>query len=247
MNELLTEDILFARTTPEHKLRIVTALQSEGHVVGMTGDGVNDAPSLKKADIGIAMGLRGTDVARGASDMVLTDDNFSSIIGAIEEGRRQYDNTQKFFRYLLSSNAGEVLAIFTSILLRGPLILIPVQILWMNLITDGLSAVALGVEPAEADVMRRPPRDTRAAVLDRRGLGLIFLLLTPAQPMVLSRCRVLGDLRGTGCDEGSFSAPPSIGSYVGLSTLGLYLYYLRGELALSRRQSLSPESSSYKR
>ena len=172
----LQGDSVFARTTPEHKLRIVTALQGEGHIVGMTGDGVNDAPALKKADIGIAMGLRGTDVAKGASDMVLTDDNFSSIVGAIEEGRRQYDNIQKFVRYLLSSNTGEVIAIVSSILMRGPLMLLPVQILWMNLVTDGLSAIALGVEPAEAGVMKRPPRDTRSRVIDRQGLMMILLL-----------------------------------------------------------------------
>ena len=176
LDEALAGDVIFARSNPEHKIRIVTALQQQGHIVGMTGDGVNDAPALKKADIGIAMGLRGTDVAKGAADMVLTDDNFSSIIGAIEEGRRQYDNIQKFVRYLLSSNTGEVLAIFLSILCRGPLILLPVQILWMNLVTDGLSAVALGVEPAESSVMRRPPRDTKARVIDRAGLLIILVL-----------------------------------------------------------------------
>ncbi|MDY6990492.1 MAG: HAD-IC family P-type ATPase, partial [Thermodesulfobacteriota bacterium] len=129
LRRALQKEVLFARTTPEDKLRIVSVLKKMGHVVGMTGDGVNDAPALKKADIGIAMGLRGTDVAKGASDMILTDDNFASIIRAVEEGRRQYDNIQKFVRYLLSSNMGEVLAIFVNILLGGPLILLPVQIL----------------------------------------------------------------------------------------------------------------------
>jgi Ca2+-transporting ATPase len=170
----LHRDVLFARTTPEHKLRIVNVLQSHGHIVGMTGDGVNDAPALKKADIGISMGRRGTDVAKGASDIVLTDDNFSSIIGAIEEGRRQYDNIQKFVRYLLSSNTGEVIAIFLNILIGGPLIFLPVQILWMNLVTDGMTAVALGLEPAEKTVMRRPPRDPQERVLDWPGVGMIL-------------------------------------------------------------------------
>ncbi|MDH3605541.1 MAG: HAD-IC family P-type ATPase [Acidimicrobiia bacterium] len=166
----LTDGAVFARTTPEHKLRIVQLLQHDGDVVGMTGDGVNDAPALKQADIGISMGLRGTDVAKGASDMILTDDNFASIIGAISEGRRQFDNIQKFIRYLLSSNAGEVIAIFINILLNAPLILLPVQILWMNLVTDGLTALALGVEPSEEGIMARPPRDPAAAILSRRGL-----------------------------------------------------------------------------
>ncbi|MFN3194066.1 MAG: cation-translocating P-type ATPase [Aureliella sp.] len=169
----LRGDVLFARTTPEHKLRIVGLLQADGEIVGMTGDGVNDAPALKKADIGIAMGLRGTDVAKGAADIVLTDDNFSSIVGAIEEGRRQFDNIQKFVRYLLSSNTGEVIAIFLNILVGGPLILLPVQILWMNLVTDGLTAVALGLEPAERTVMRRPPRNPAKPVIDRVGLSEI--------------------------------------------------------------------------
>ncbi len=172
----LSEDALFARTTPEHKLRIVSLLQDMGQIAGMTGDGVNDAPALKKADIGIAMGLRGTDVAKGASDMILTDDNFSSIIGAVEEGRRQYDNIQKFVRYLLSSNTGEVIAIFVNILLGGPLILLPVQILWMNLVTDGMTAVALGVEPVEKGIMHRPPRPPREPILDRLGIMMILLL-----------------------------------------------------------------------
>jgi len=173
LREALEAGAVFARTTPEHKLRIVRLLQDEGNVVGMTGDGVNDAPALKQADIGISMGLRGTDVAKGASDMILTDDNFASIIGAVGEGRRQYDNIQKFIRYLLSSNTGEVIAIFVNILLNAPLILLPVQILWMNLVTDGLTALALGVEPAEQGIMDRPPRAPEAPILSRRGLKQI--------------------------------------------------------------------------
>lgn len=187
LGEALKQDVVFARTTPEHKLRIVKILQEQGEIVGMTGDGVNDAPALKRADIGIAMGIRGTDVARGAADIVLTDDNFSSIVGAIEEGRRQYDNIQKFVRYLLSSNTGEIVAIFLNIVLGGPLILLPVQILWMNLVTDGLTALALGVEPAEKTLMQRKPRNPNSPILSRRGIltiaalgtyiGLVTLLL----------------------------------------------------------------------
>jgi len=174
--QALEGEVLFARTTPEHKMRIVKLLQQKGEVVGMTGDGVNDAPALKQAEIGIAMGVRGTDVAKGASDMILTDDNFASIINAVEEGRREYDNIQKFVRYLLSSNMGEVVAIFINILLGGPLILLPVQILWMNLVTDGVTAVALGMEPAEEGIMRRAPRGAREPILDRRGLVMILTL-----------------------------------------------------------------------
>ncbi len=178
LDSALDEDPIFARTTPEHKLRIVTRLKLAGHVVGMTGDGVNDAPALKKADVGIAMGIRGTDVAKGASDMVLTDDNFASIIGAIEEGRRQYDNIQKFVRYLLSSNVGEVVAILTNIMLGGPLILLPVQILWMNLVTDGMTAVALGLEPKEKDVMKRPPHSPAEPIINKAGILTVLAIGT---------------------------------------------------------------------
>ena len=172
----LQQDVVFARTAPEHKLRIVRLLQDDGEVAAMTGDGVNDAPALKKADVGIAMGNRGTDVAKNAADIVLTDDNFSSIVGAVEEGRRQYDNIQKFVRYLLSSNTGEIVAIAGNIMLGGPLILLPVQILWMNLVTDGITAVALGLEPAERTVMQRPPRDPKSKILDRVGFAWILTI-----------------------------------------------------------------------
>jgi Ca2+-transporting ATPase len=165
---------VFARTLPEQKLRIVEALQARGEVVAMTGDGVNDAPALKRADIGVAMGGRGTDVARGAADMVLTDDNFASIVGAVEEGRREYDNIQKFVRYLLSSNLGEVVAIFINVLTGFPLLLLPVQILWINLLTDSVTAIALGLEKAEPGTMHRRPVGLGDPVLSREGLTMIL-------------------------------------------------------------------------
>ena len=176
LNKALKGSILFARARPEDKLRIVKVLKASGEIVAMTGDGVNDAPALKEADIGISMGKKGTDVAKSASDMVLTDDNFASIINAVREGRREYDNIQKFVQYLLASNTGEVIAIFLNIILGGPLILIPVQILWMNLVTDGMTAIALGVEPAEKGIMQRPPREVEKPILVRYGIVMIALL-----------------------------------------------------------------------
>ncbi|WP_206608845.1 cation-translocating P-type ATPase [Notoacmeibacter marinus] len=171
----LTGDVLFARTRPEHKLRIVKALQTNGKIVAMTGDGVNDAPALKQADIGIAMGIRGTEVSKSAADLILLDDNFSTIVKAIGEGRRQFENVRKFVRYLLSSNAGEVIAIVVNLLIGGPLIFLATQILWMNLVTDGVTAVALGLEKEEPDLMDRPPRAADEPILGMNGLALIVL------------------------------------------------------------------------
>jgi Ca2+-transporting ATPase len=174
--EVLKDLDVCARASPGIKRRIVETLQDEfGLVVAMTGDGVNDAPALKKADIGVAMGITGTDVAREASDMVLMDDNFATIVSAVEEGRTIYDNMKKFIRYLLSSNFDEILVVFTATVLLGlPSPYLALGILWINLLTDGLPALALSVDPGDPDVMKRKPRGRRSNML---GEILIFSLV----------------------------------------------------------------------
>ena len=177
---------VFARVSPQHKHRIVRALKKAGHVVAMTGDGVNDAPAIKEADIGISMGLMGTEVTKEASSMILADDDFSTIEAAIYEGRAIYDNIRKFIKYLLGCNAGEVLTMFMAALLGMPLPLVPIQILWVNLITDGLPAMALGLEPPEPGVMERKPRPKDEGVFSRGlswqicGMGLFVGITTLA-------------------------------------------------------------------
>ncbi len=173
---------VYARVSPEHKMRIVDAWKKKGHVVAMTGDGVNDAPALKRADLGVAMGITGTDVAKESADMVLTDDNFASIVAAVEEGRGIYENIRKFVAYLLSANAGEVLImLIATLFIVNPEFLpffTPVQLLWINLVTDGLPALALGVDPYPADSMMRPPRNPREGVLSRDTAYLIVVVAT---------------------------------------------------------------------
>ena len=176
LRKLAGEVSVFARVSPAHKIRLVQAYQAEGNVVAMTGDGVNDAPALKKADIGLAMGLTGTDVAKEAAQLVLLDDNFATIVAAVQEGRVVYDNVRRFIKYLLASNASEVAVMLFGPLLGMPLPLLPLQILWMNLVTDGLPALALGVEPAEDDVMRRPPQAATASIFGRGMVAFVVVM-----------------------------------------------------------------------
>ncbi len=172
---VLDEVRVYGRVSPEHKVKIVDAFKKRGEVVAMTGDGVNDAPALKRADIGVSMGLIGTEVAKEASDMVLADDNFATIVGAVEEGRTIYSNIAKFVVYLLSCNMGEIVTITAAMLMRLPVILRPVHILWLNLVTDSFPALALGVEPGDMDAMKHPPRPPEEPLLTRKRWITVFL------------------------------------------------------------------------
>jgi P-type Ca2+ transporter type 2C len=198
LRERARSAVVYARVAPEHKLRIVDALQADGNVVAMTGDGVNDAPALKSADIGIAMGITGTDVTKEAARMILADDNFATIVSAVREGRGIFANIRKFLHYLLSSNAGEVLTMFLGVLgaswlgldLTGPGVVAPLlatQILWINLLTDSAPALALGFEPPPSDVMRHPPRPPSDRVIDRHMLiSVLFIGLVMAAATLLT-------------------------------------------------------------
>jgi Ca2+-transporting ATPase len=208
----VSEVSVYARVNPEHKLWIVDALRRTGAVVAMTGDGVNDAPALKKADIGIAMGITGTDVSKEAADMVLSDDNFASIVAAVEEGRAIFANIRKFLRYLLSSNIGEVLTMFLGVVLaeriglqaEGEALVLPLlatQILWINMVTDGPPALALGVDPADEGLMHQPPRPLGEGVLTSRmwrGIVFVGVIMAVGTLFVLDACLPGGFVAGSG-------------------------------------------------
>lgn len=212
LDQVIGEVSVYARVSPEHKLRIVSALQRTGEITAMTGDGVNDAPSLKTADIGVAMGITGTDVSKEAADMVLADDNFASIIAAIEEGRTIFSNIRKFLRYLLSSNIGEVLTMFFGVLLadfiglraEDQLIVLPLlatQLLWINLVTDGAPALALGADPPDADVMQKPPRAKGEKVLTPQmwsGIVFVGIIMAVGTLLVLDASLPGGFIEGSG-------------------------------------------------
>lgn len=219
MDELLEEEFsekiidyrVFARVSPEHKVKIVKAFKAQGNIVSMTGDGVNDAPSLKYADIGVAMGITGTDVSKDASDMILTDDNFTTIVHAIEEGRNIYNNIRKVVIFLLSCNLGEVIAIFVSILFFWPIPLLPTQILWVNLITDTLPAIALGVDPGDKDVMKNKPRDPKESFF-ANGAG-VRAIIGGTLIGVLTLVAFWFGLREYGYSLGSRNIPEDVLTY----------------------------------
>jgi P-type Ca2+ transporter type 2C len=257
---------VFARTSPEQKLRLVGAWKDRGAVVAMTGDGVNDAPALRQADIGVAMGMTGTDVAKEAADMVLADDNFATIVAAVQEGRRIYDNIRRFVRYLLTTNSGEIWVMFLASVLALPVPLLPVQILWINLVTDGLPAIALGLEPVEGDAMRRPPRAPTESIFARGlwqhalwvGLTMAVVCLGllvgaraagwPWQTMVFTTLALLqlGHALAVRSERQSFFALGArsnlflLGAVAGAVVIQLSILYLPGLQRLFHTQALGP-------
>ncbi|HEX6675940.1 MAG TPA: cation-translocating P-type ATPase [Actinomycetes bacterium] len=252
LRERVDATSVYARTNPEQKLRIVAAWKDRGAVVAMTGDGVNDAPALRRADIGVAMGVTGTDVSKEAADMVLADDDFATIVAAVEEGRRIYDNIRRFVRYLLATNSGEIWVMFLASLLALPVPLLPVQLLWVNLVTDGLPAIALGLEPAERSSMQRSPRPPDESILGRGlwqnalwvGLTMAAVCLGmlvaaraagwPWQTMVFTTLALLqlGNALAVRSERDSFfslgvrSNPLLLAAVLGLGALQLAVVYL---------------------
>jgi Ca2+-transporting ATPase len=178
--------VVYARVSPEHKVRIVDAHKTRGHIVAMTGDGVNDAPALKRASIGVAMGITGTDVSKETADMVLTDDNYASIVSAVEQGRIIYSNIRKFVYYLISCNLAEIMVIFLTTLAGQPPPLTAIQLLWLNLLTDGAPALALGLEHGDPDIMDQPPRPTREPIINRLMLTGIIVQTIAITAIVLA-------------------------------------------------------------
>lgn len=235
-DEQLRKDIgkysVYARVQPEHKVRIVKAWQNQGMIVAMTGDGVNDAPSIKTADIGVGMGITGTDVTKNVADMVLADDNFATIVHAVEEGRRVYGNIRKAIQFLLSSNLSEVLSIFIATLL-GFIILLPVHLLWINLITDSFPAIALGLEPEEADTMKQPPRESKEGIFSN-GLGIDILWQGVMVTVVTISAYFLGHYMEAGVWEITNSADGMTMAFLTLSMAEMF----HSLNMRSRRQSI---------
>jgi Ca2+-transporting ATPase len=234
--EELAEEIkevdVFARVSPEHKVRIVQALRSNNEIVAMTGDGVNDAPALKQSDIGVAMGITGTDVAKETADMVLTDDNYSSIVSAIEQGRVIYSNIRKFVFYLLSCNLAEIATIFLAIAFRLPSPLNPIQLLWLNLVTDGAPALALGMEKGDPDIMDQPPRPTNEPIINRLMRVGIAVQTVAITAVTLSAYLIGLNLYPVGADE--FNTTAATMAFITLSFSEL----LRAFTARSERYPL---------
>jgi len=251
----VAEDVpVFARVSPEHKLKLVEALQSRGHIVAMTGDGVNDAPALKKAEIGVAMGITGTDVSKEASDMILLDDNFATIVSSVKEGRRIYDNIRKFIRYTMTSNAGEIWVMLLAPFIGMPLPLTSLQILWINLVTDGLPGLALAIEPAERTIMQRPPYPPRENIFGRGmardilwigllmglvslGVGYLYFQMDPAtspavwQTIIFTTLTMaqMGNALATRSDRDTLS---QIGLFTNKAMLGSVLLTFALQLAV---------------
>lgn len=247
--ELVTHYSVYARVKPEHKVRIVNAWRSRGMVTAMTGDGVNDAPSIKSADIGVGMGITGTDVTKNVADMILADDNFATIVAAVEEGRRIYDNIRKSIQFLLSSNLSEVIGIFVATML-GFLLLKPIHILFINLITDSLPALALGLEKSEPDIMRRPPRDSKEGIFSN-GVGFSVMYQGIAVSVLTLLAYFVGHYMESGVWEIANSADGMTMAFLTMSmaeifhsynmrshknsifTLGTHNYYLFGAMLMS--------------